>query len=379
MNSMLDKRVLDHMAMQQQQLRAYAPGMGYGDSAGQAQRPRVQPTPQLWTPARGRAHSFIVAASDAHTNEKEQADIVCDGTDDQEQITAALDEAASAGAASGGSVLLSTGNFYLSDSIVQPFGTSLIGVDRDATLVHALDCHAITVTDVARIERMTFYNENDNSAVDGIRAEPTDDLLWLIGDIADCWFFGFGTDINLYVGQWQIDRCMFWNVQSGFTPWGIKIHNHPTSGIVNEGENYIRFCHFVRGNGIYIGDADPDQNLVLGCTWFGDSSDVSVQIDSGNNDNRVGYCNFDSGQVIIDGSDNRFSNNTGGVGGNPTPVGWSVGGDRNVIHDTHGAGRLTIAATADSTRYWANDFGTIVDNGTNTKKNLDGSANDWNW
>lgn len=62
----------------------------------------------------GRSATFIIAASDSSTLAKEQADYVCDGTDDQVQINAAIDELGD----KGGKIQLTTGVFMISSPII---------------------------------------------------------------------------------------------------------------------------------------------------------------------------------------------------------------------------------------------------------------------
>lgn len=69
--------------------------------------------------------TLTVAAADALVTSKERADYVCDGTNDDVEINAALlvcSDLAWAGAG-GGRVLLSEGNFHLGVDGINPFGT----------------------------------------------------------------------------------------------------------------------------------------------------------------------------------------------------------------------------------------------------------------
>ena len=61
-----------------------------------------------------RSATFVIAASDSSTLSKQQADYVCDGTDDQVEIQAAID----ALPASGGKILLLSGNYAFSAHII---------------------------------------------------------------------------------------------------------------------------------------------------------------------------------------------------------------------------------------------------------------------
>jgi hypothetical protein len=63
-----------------------------------------------------RSATIVIAASDSSEKSKAQADYVCDGIDDQEEIIAAIDALPSAG----GKIQLLEGNFYLSAGLLCP-------------------------------------------------------------------------------------------------------------------------------------------------------------------------------------------------------------------------------------------------------------------
>lgn len=69
----------------------------------------------LFLEGQQRAVTFVVAASDAKPDSKAQADFVCDGTDDQDEINAAL--TATRDEAGGGLVQLTEGTFHISDTV----------------------------------------------------------------------------------------------------------------------------------------------------------------------------------------------------------------------------------------------------------------------
>lgn len=73
----------------------------------------------------GRTATIVVAANDSLATSKAQADYVCDGTDDQVEIQAAIDALAS----TGGVVQLTEGNFYLGAAAINLNKTavSLVG------------------------------------------------------------------------------------------------------------------------------------------------------------------------------------------------------------------------------------------------------------
>jgi len=95
-------------------------------------------------PASTKTATFVVAASDSTTQSKAQADYVCDGTDDQVEIQAAID----ALPAGGGVVKLLEGTFTNSDRIlIDKAGVSLVGSgmfeDNYGSGGTVIDCSAV--------------------------------------------------------------------------------------------------------------------------------------------------------------------------------------------------------------------------------------------
>ena len=82
-----------------------------------------------------RSATFVVAANDSSTLSKQQADYVCDGTDDQVEIQAALD----ALPVNGGTVVLSSGQFYIAATIEITAKDSIIGQGINATNIYLAD------------------------------------------------------------------------------------------------------------------------------------------------------------------------------------------------------------------------------------------------
>lgn len=85
--------------------------------------PRATTTGADWEIPTGRGATYVVAASDAPAQVKAQADYICDGTNDQVEIQAAID----ACPATGGVVELSTGTFSVVPSINIDSGITVIG------------------------------------------------------------------------------------------------------------------------------------------------------------------------------------------------------------------------------------------------------------
>jgi hypothetical protein len=78
-----------------------------------------------------RAGTKIVAASNASAQSKNHADYVCDGTDDQTEINAAITAAATIG----GTVLLSEGTFTIDGAINLATKVHLRGMGMEATII----------------------------------------------------------------------------------------------------------------------------------------------------------------------------------------------------------------------------------------------------
>jgi polygalacturonase len=89
----------------------------------------------LATAITGRGPTLTVAASDAHATVKAQADYLCDGTDDDVQIQAAID----ALAAAGGKVVLTEGTFTIGTAPVLASNTCLVGQGMGITTIIQVD------------------------------------------------------------------------------------------------------------------------------------------------------------------------------------------------------------------------------------------------
>lgn len=85
-----------------------------------------------WNIPTGRSATLTIAASGASATEKAQADYVCDGTDDQVEINAAV---AAIDAAYGGRIQLSKGSFGTTDSILIDRRMELVGMGERVTVI----------------------------------------------------------------------------------------------------------------------------------------------------------------------------------------------------------------------------------------------------
>lgn len=123
----------------------------------------------------GDGSTFVVAASDANARTRAKADYICDGTDDNVQIQAAID----ALPAVGGSVQLSEGTFYISSTIIVNKEMYLLGRGKAAVapnrgttlyLVNNSDTDILEITDAGsalyfmQIRGMKFNGNKANQA-----------------------------------------------------------------------------------------------------------------------------------------------------------------------------------------------------------------------
>ena len=126
----------------------------------------------------GRAATYVVAAVDATAIEKAQADYVCDGVSDQVQIQDALN----ALPAIGGSVYLSSGNYYINATITLPAKSwHISGTGQESTylrLVALSNCdmfaYTSATTDISFVsmEKMTLNGVGQSGASTLININP---------------------------------------------------------------------------------------------------------------------------------------------------------------------------------------------------------------
>ncbi len=93
-----------------------------------------------------RTATLVVAANDASTASKVQADYVCDGVEDDVQIQLALDALPSGG----GTVQLLEGTYETSGFIKPPSYSTLKGQGSNSTIIN-LASHGLVVSDVSHV------------------------------------------------------------------------------------------------------------------------------------------------------------------------------------------------------------------------------------
>lgn len=154
------------------------------------------------------AFTTRVAASDATAGSIAAADRTCDGTNDEVEIQAAIDEVLAAG---GGTVWLSEGTFAIAATIVAKTGVTVRGLGREATSLRVPDAHGTnfdmvtgTASDFCLVDLTLDGNDpNVAQAIDGITAPVTRGLA------LRCRITGMqGKGIEVTAAsQWRIESC----------------------------------------------------------------------------------------------------------------------------------------------------------------------------
>ncbi len=225
-----------------------------------------------------RTATYVVAASDAPSHVKKQADYVCDGTDDQVEIQAAID----ALPAEGGSVHLTAGTFSAATIILRS-NVSLSGEGAATLLV----CPAATSANVIQATPLSVNIMITDLTVDGNKAGNTDQ-----SDVT------LQNGIYLYnCGYWTIRNVYARNChQTGISIGGIKgTYNHQHGEIVGchttknavagysllERTEYvvISACHSYSDYwGVHMIGGN---NTVIGCTVT--AANNGIRMESGSN------------------------------------------------------------------------------------------------
>jgi len=128
----------------------------------------------------GRTAMCYIAASNAPDVIKAQADYICDGTADEVQIQAAIDDLPY----TGGKIHLSVGDFSISSTITPAYGLVLEGEGchvTDMTLANGANCDMIADTSSFTRNKLWFTvrdlcmdgNKSNNSNGNGINLQPS--------------------------------------------------------------------------------------------------------------------------------------------------------------------------------------------------------------
>lgn len=306
----------------------------------------------------GRGHSVMLAASDATDKEKRGADIVCDGVDDQVQVLAA----SLLLAGNGGKLALSSGTFNFTDSVLVDKFVTIAGMGPAATFILCDACNAFRLRQYSELRDLYLLGDGTHTGVDTISSS---------------------------VEQWM-------------TIQNINIDSFALGVVLNGGyarvlDNVISFCATVAVKAAQnAGSADGEfalicRNRMIACPGvlidaqgcgvyenfgFADVGGNGIEVTANGADSNV-HDNDMSGYAI----DYLISANRCSVHDNRVDSLLRVGGDFCSIQANMMPGAtLDILAAADKTIAVMNDIrgGTLTNGGTNTKLNLDGSANNWN-
>lgn len=265
--------------------------------------------------ARNSAPDILVASQSASADTKAVASYVCDHIDDQVQINQAIADVLAAG---GGRVVLSPGEFLLSDTINIPV------------------TQVLTVTGSGRATRIKAGNAFNrylftfNGAAD-TRVE-----------ISDMTLDGNHTQQTSGGGIWgpAAVQCRFLNLHvTSFYQYGITLRPAATSEFGHT--NYITNCLFDNsewgpGEGTGLHFTSNDENFVTSCDFefLGGASAVAAGIYDQSGAQNIINCNFTHGGVdkptvaLKDGPNSRLVgcnfDSTGGDGILVTGSGHSI-------------------------------------------------------
>lgn len=164
----------------------------------------------------------------------------------------------------GGVILIESGTHYLSGKVELPSSVSLIGRDADNTFITAnvgggsylyITNTAVGDQSTMNIANITFIGDTDEI----LKTDPSIDALGLNIFIRDCYFLTAVRLLDLGVGNYLFERCVF---------------NYNMNGIISTGRG-VRFydCTFVMGAGgtsssiFYLTNdmADDDEFLLYRC------------------------------------------------------------------------------------------------------------------
>jgi len=245
-----------------------------------------------------RTATVVVAAADAATAAKAQADYVCDGTDDQVEIQAAIDSLP----ASGGKVVLSEGTYIVNDTIYVPSNTTIAGYGYNSLIFLAAGVNkpVLEVGDGAYDAKSSSLTEN--VVITRLRVN---------GNVAQNPTLAFGIYLN-YVRNVLVDSCY---VEDTHDDGIIVSYDSDRVGIVNNRvSNASSGITIDRGsnNSFVVGNVVSD-NTFYGVTLY--NTDKIVIKDNISNEICVEYSRdiLIAGNVIVGGDEGVFLTYKAGV------------------------------------------------------------------
>jgi hypothetical protein len=311
---------------------------------------------------RGAVPAVVVAASNASDNEKARADYLCDGTADEVQINAAIQDNANM-------VCLSQGQFNIASSIdFNRDNVQLRGMGMNRTLLKAVngfDSDVITNTKgdlrfFCRIEHLTVNGDRDNQTTGrGIYMHNAHTWTVQYLHVKNCWLRGIeieGDDASHIALNNTIFRCRIESTErislevAAFAP-----NNHIINNIVGGNDSF---------QNMKIGN---DETNVISNHIHGGGS-VGLDVSTNNNNIQSNFVESSGTHGIelrgtghnVQGN-NVFNNGKGGSGS-----GIRINGDRmrvigNRSYDKQGASGtqeygLLVESGAESCYAVYNDF-----------------------
>lgn len=250
---------------------------------------------EYWKAGNSKPMVFV-AASNATGSEKSAADYLCDGTNDNIEIQAAIDSLTN-----GGTVQLSSGTFTIGAQVTMSstnLPVWLAGVSQGATILTAknsLNATMILAGDadtqgaavIGGIRDLTLTgNSANNSSGSGLKQQAGNRFSIINCLVTD--FKEHGLQIDGVSGSYRSDYTLILNcwiylnlkhgvyfnnpmstptlIGSFISDNGVATSSYDNVHLANSGEAIISGCHIWQGkrNNIYINQGGP--NIVTGCT-----------------------------------------------------------------------------------------------------------------
>lgn len=263
--------------------------------------------------------------------DSENADYVCDGTDDQVQINAAIDNLPTIG----GSIYLREGTYVLSDNIISKSNVALIGAGA-ATVLKIKDSKNADMYVIYASGKVNLLVQN--LRIDGNRANQTSGNMYGVyftgvenSKIVDCWVENL-REYGIYLHSSSN------NTVTGNTIQGNSLDNSNNNTITSNtfqgnGQHGIYLTassnntvtgNTVQGNdnhGIYLSSSSDNNtvsiNMVVGNSQATDNTDNGIQVDNSNYNNiqgntvrkGTGSKQQNTGITILSGTNNFVANN----------------------------------------------------------------------
>ncbi|MCK4256374.1 right-handed parallel beta-helix repeat-containing protein, partial [candidate division WOR-3 bacterium] len=222
-------------------------------------------------------------------------DWVCDGTADDVEIQAALDQINTLG---GGVVYVKQGTYNLSGNLTPYSNTTLMGTGP-GTVLNRTTATAINVNNKTRvvIENLRITG----SCTQGIQFYDATD-----GEIKQCWIDNSGINGIIITGSGGVNNSHYNvianNICSGSVTYGINIHGYEN---IIQGNN----CRNAASSCIYLNGAES--NVVVGNVVDGGTSGAGISLVSNSMDNTITGNTLIKGRLYLHSSTwNTVSSNT---------------------------------------------------------------------